>query len=1225
MADNKIGTKTDKKTQAGRDVYKTPEGEMVSEKSTTFEYKNKWINVPTIHGGKEYSEDQLLEMLDKGFIKPTSIHTKLEDAIKAAQSRSDSLKFNKGGIPMQKQMELFEDGGLKDEGGMVDEESGNEVPVGGTRKGVRDDIPANISEGEFIFPEDVTRYIGLDKLMQLRQDAKMGLKRMEAMGQMGNSDEATMEDDLPFGMADLIIVGGMPEDEEELNMAEGGLTTTATGSTRTVAQPTVEEPTTPVTTQPTATRRLTPEPVATSSIPIDFKQLMGDAAIEYKEYRNAAGESVMIPFVGGVAQFPVPDGYTLYSGTDAVANTNTTAGAIVRAANTATAEVRAASMGGDNDTAPPMPTAEAINWSGLSTKELIERSAELTGTGSTIAKGAMAFLGPFGAIGYAMMRHQEKKVAAEIATRLAKGGLTAAQRKSLTETQEKLAPAKVTTLFGKVIEFVGGALGLTGDDVEAAKKNTANVEAAVAKSTRPVDSSQTAQAFTGSTYDEIPFKSDAKVIADATAMLPELGEIGPTQSVSTANMALDLAEEGRAYDQSVEGATSLYRNMLLGKPLPSGFTEEDITNTIIKRVGVDALREIQSSIRPDMVNPYDPVPNDPLRNVNRELYTLPGDRERIESLKLSEPGSQMTTEQQIEERKRLASAYQQPQVLADPRTTPTTTAASGFAGDQPPIAPISAAPTTTAASGFAGDQPPIASIGAAPTTTAASGFAGDQPPIAPIGTAPTMSSEPVYDMFGNLQTNKGMRKLLDEQLMDRSINANNLVEFQKSLNLGPFGPEREPLSDIDPNTQLESVTPFAPKLSAVPQPVPPSPVTNLDLRPTSVGAQTPQAFGFAGDQPPIASTATKASGFAGDQPPIASTATAASGFAGDQPPIASTGIDASKVSTASDLYRANQAATTADPRNLGGAEGYGAQTFNQAFAANRRAGAKEFSYDRDGDGKLERYTTQTAEEAAPKKGNTLFQSAANLLTPFDNKEYVGGELVSSKKTTSSSGRTTAEIQADINKETKNGKVWTSRANSLVKEREASRSKSSDKNIVTASSGKKVTVQTKPSSNKTEGAVSAGGQYAGDGFEWKKADNGNYLTRTYTGVNENATGSNDTSSASSSSDSKIVCTAMNTSYGFGSYRQAIWLSYSEKNLTKAHEVGYHTLFKPLVKLGYKKNNKIVRAILENIARNRTADLRAEMQGKKRNTLGRIYRAILEPTCYIVGKYKMFKDK
>jgi len=96
-----VGEKTGKKTQAGRDVYKTPEGEMVSEKSTTFEYRGKWINIPTIHDGKQYSQDQLINMLDKGLIKPTSTHNKLEEAVKAAKSRSKSLKFNEGGLADQ--------------------------------------------------------------------------------------------------------------------------------------------------------------------------------------------------------------------------------------------------------------------------------------------------------------------------------------------------------------------------------------------------------------------------------------------------------------------------------------------------------------------------------------------------------------------------------------------------------------------------------------------------------------------------------------------------------------------------------------------------------------------------------------------------------------------------------------------------------------------------------------------------------------------------------------------------------------------------------------------------------------------------------------------------------------------------------------------------------------------------------------------------------------------
>ena len=107
---------------------------------------------------------------------------------------------------------MFNEGGLSQEGGMVDEVSGNEVPMGSTREEVRDDIPAQVSEGEFIFPADVVRFIGLNQLMQMRQDAKMGLKQMDAMGQMGNSDEATMSDDMPFGMADLVVIDGPDED-----------------------------------------------------------------------------------------------------------------------------------------------------------------------------------------------------------------------------------------------------------------------------------------------------------------------------------------------------------------------------------------------------------------------------------------------------------------------------------------------------------------------------------------------------------------------------------------------------------------------------------------------------------------------------------------------------------------------------------------------------------------------------------------------------------------------------------------------------------------------------------------------------------------------------------------------------------------------------------------------------------------------------------------------------
>lgn len=84
---------------------------------------------------------------------------------------------------------MFAEGGVMQEGGTVDPVSGNEVPVGAMQEEVRDDIEARLSEGEFVFPADVVRFIGLQTLMKLRDKAKAGLKRMEEIGQMGNAEE----------------------------------------------------------------------------------------------------------------------------------------------------------------------------------------------------------------------------------------------------------------------------------------------------------------------------------------------------------------------------------------------------------------------------------------------------------------------------------------------------------------------------------------------------------------------------------------------------------------------------------------------------------------------------------------------------------------------------------------------------------------------------------------------------------------------------------------------------------------------------------------------------------------------------------------------------------------------------------------------------------------------------------------------------------------------------
>jgi hypothetical protein len=1173
MADKKIGTKTDKKTQAGRDVYKTPEGEMVSEKSTTFKYKGKWINVPTIHGGKQYSEDQLLDMLDKGLIKPTSTHTKLEEAIKAAQSRSDSLEFNKGGIPMQKQMELFEEGGLKDEGGMIDEESGNEVPVGGTRKGVRDDIPANVSEGEFIFPEDVTRYIGLDKLMKLRQEAKMGLKRMEAMGQMGNSDEATMEDDLPFGMADLIIVGGMPEGEEELDMAEGGLTTTSTGSRRTVAQPTVQEPTTPVTTQPTVTRRLTPEPIVPEAISIDFKNLMGEAAIEYKEYRNAAGESMMISFIGGEPVYPIPDGYTLYTGEGAVGSgtVGTTADSIAYATNTATAEYR--QSGGDNDTPPPMPTAEAINWGSLSTEELIAESSKLTGMSATIAKGAMVFLGPFGAIGYAMMRHQDKKVAQEIADRITKGGLTASQLATLKETQEKLTP-KGFTLIGKVIETVGKALGFGEDEVETTKKSAGVSE--VAANRAPDDATSTAEVAATITQEIVNANQAALEEAALSALtmqqptdplptdpLEPFGSAGP--DIPSMPIEDVIASEAVApYDytdpRNLGGAEGYGQTGLSRADQIFDAGQKLINNNdvIYKSLRFDPRkqgeatgynRQLDPSISPkafynqdiDMgAAGYGPQP---VQQQTASAFGLPR-----EDFSVSVPETKFTAPAApAYEPLRDYQAPSQKNIFSEKNAGTFFNRAGTKAKSLLTGTPVSALQAENL--GYSTEQPVRKTSVNRPPAVGSGGIfnAAKSPDDIRYTVAPSTTPK----RTSTLQIPEHITQQIAQQ-QARQI-------AQQQAQAGPDVPGGVLPANVQQQTnQLFSGSTYdeVPTMAAKENYT--SRLDTKGLTPTTTSALTPTS---------VRKNYTSRLDTKGLTPtPIQ--------------PVVDTAMDARE------QYLGK-------PRQ---------DSFKDAFNRNRLAGKETFTF------RGKEYTTQTAEEAAPKKSNTLYETLANVLTPGDGKEYVNSELVTTKKSKSTSKTKAKAPSAKV------------------------------KDQVATSSGRKVTVVTKPSSKKTEGAVSSGGQYAGDGFEWvakKNADGtpalnqngGKQLTRTYTGVNKNATGSNDTSSASSSSDKSIVCTEMYRQTQLADWKQAmkIWHVYQEKHLTMYHQIGYHWLFQPYVK--GMKNSSILTKLGSKLAKHRTQHLRHVLtKGKaKDDLLGNVWCKFIHPLVYVAGVIKEKVDK
>lgn len=86
---------------------------------------------------------------------------------------------------MDEQMKSLKDGGIA--AGSVDRDpiSGNEIPPGSMAEEVRDDIPAQLSEGEYVVPADVVRFFGVKYFEDLRTEAKMGLQGMEADGRIG--------------------------------------------------------------------------------------------------------------------------------------------------------------------------------------------------------------------------------------------------------------------------------------------------------------------------------------------------------------------------------------------------------------------------------------------------------------------------------------------------------------------------------------------------------------------------------------------------------------------------------------------------------------------------------------------------------------------------------------------------------------------------------------------------------------------------------------------------------------------------------------------------------------------------------------------------------------------------------------------------------------------------------------------------------------------------------
>ena len=229
--------------------------------------------------------------------------------------------FNEGGAPMKKdmqaqQLELFGDVGKMAKKKMPNDPiSGNEIPKGSVAEEVRDDIPAQLSEGEFVLPADVVRYHGLEKLMKLRQEAKGGINMMDNMGQMGNSEEATMPDDMPFKPQMAVggaVVPGINITQPTQQMVKPSIYSAP--NIQPVVTPQVAVPTQPTYTAQTIPQYQQQQPTNTAATPTfgglvgaPFGQLQESTT---KKYVNSdTGEELYIPFVNGKPIYPIPTGF----------------------------------------------------------------------------------------------------------------------------------------------------------------------------------------------------------------------------------------------------------------------------------------------------------------------------------------------------------------------------------------------------------------------------------------------------------------------------------------------------------------------------------------------------------------------------------------------------------------------------------------------------------------------------------------------------------------------------------------------------------------------------------------------------------------------------------------------------------------------------------------------------------------------------------------------------
>ncbi len=321
--------------------------------------------------------------------------------------------YAEGGAVMDEQMEMA----FGDTGERVDPVSGNEVPIGSMPEEVRDDIPAQLSEGEYVVPADVVRFFGVKFFEDIRAEAKRGFASMEANGRIGGEPipavgmaiiEPQDDLDIMFEDSDFEVVDGY---------AEGGVVGSAS----------------------------------------DILSNQAGGLMEYRQYRNPAGEEITIMFFNGMPMSIIPEGYVpVVTDTDiveaeAAEEGNVAASSVAQQQPVYAGEAKP--MGGDSDdtTVADMPKPVAVNYKELTPDELrdmVKQGQELAPRTMPLIAG---LLNPFAGLAVkAAMWHQATQVENELARRLKEEDLSEYDKtfyEDLLEIQRADKPSLADKLF----------------------------------------------------------------------------------------------------------------------------------------------------------------------------------------------------------------------------------------------------------------------------------------------------------------------------------------------------------------------------------------------------------------------------------------------------------------------------------------------------------------------------------------------------------------------------------------------------------------------------------------------------------------------------------------------------------------------------------------------------------------------------------------------------------